>query len=387
MFRSFSLGKLAGIDIRVHPSLVFAAIWVGYEFGYATGDGAIGVLFGLTLLTLILGCVVLHELGHSFMAREFGSSTREITLYPLGGAAYIERMPPQPKREAAIALAGPLVNVAIAASTVPVVIAVGVIAGFSSVEDFLVASTRPTFVGLVISVFLFNLANVLFNLIPAFPMDGGRLVRAGLTSIMGRETATNVAVLFGYTIAGAMIVIGVVKVQPTLPLIGAFVMYLAYVEGKAVRIESMLGRIRVGQFALWDAGGIEPNVPLKLALAGGARDVAVVDDGRVVGMLWRRDVLAGLRAGALNHLVDAVMDRQIIVAESSDSVHDVHLAMERANRWAIPVVEDGIYRGIFTADRLMHVYKIASDQTSGRRRLLALWSSLSTRLRGELPTT
>jgi Zn-dependent protease len=330
---------------------------------------------------------VLHELGHSFMAREFGSSTREITLYPLGGAAYIERMPPQPKREAAIALAGPLVNVAIAASTVPVVIAVGVIAGFSSVEDFLVASTRPTFVGLVISVFLFNLANVLFNLIPAFPMDGGRLVRAGLTSIMGRETATNVAVLFGYTIAGAMIVIGVVKVQPTLPLIGAFVMYLAYVEGKAVRIESMLGRIRVGQFALWDAGGIEPNVPLKLALAGGARDVAVVDDGRVVGMLWRRDVLAGLRAGALNHLVDAVMDRQIIVAESSDSVHDVHLAMERANRWAIPVVEDGIYRGIFTADRLMHVYKIASDQTSGRRRLLALWSSLSTRLRGEMPTT
>jgi predicted transcriptional regulator len=76
------------------------------------------------------------------------------------------------------------------------------------------------------------------------------------------------------------------------------------------------------------------------------------------------------------------MDRQIIVAESSDSVHDVHLAMERANRWAIPVVEDGVYRGIFTADRLMHVYKIASDQTSGRRRLLALWSSLTMRMRG-----
>ena len=97
MFHSFSLGKLAGIDIRVHPSLVLAAVWVSYEFGYAAGEGFPGVVFGLTLLTVILGCVVMHELGHSFMAREFGSGTRDITLYPLGGAAYIERMPANPE--------------------------------------------------------------------------------------------------------------------------------------------------------------------------------------------------------------------------------------------------------------------------------------------------
>jgi Zn-dependent protease/CBS domain-containing protein len=387
VFRSFSLGKLAGIDIRVHSSLVLGAVWVSYEFGYATGDGTVGAIYGLTLLTVILGCVVLHELGHSFMAREFGASTREITLYPLGGAAYIERMPPHPKREAAISIAGPLVNVAIAASTLPLVIAIGVIAGFSSVEDFLVESTHPTFVGLVVSVFLFNIANVIFNLIPAFPMDGGRLVRAGLTAILGRETATNVAVMFGYVIAAAMIVIGMINSQPTLPLIGLFVMYLAYVEGKGVRIESMMGRIRVGQFALWDAGGIAPNVPLKLALAGGARDVAVVEDGLVVGMLWRRDVLAALRAAALNQLVADVMDRQIIIAQSSDSVHEVHLAMDKANRWAMPVVEDGMYRGIFTSDRLMHVYKLVSDQTSGRKRLVSLWSSLNARVRREIGLT
>jgi CBS domain-containing protein len=181
-----------------------------------------------------------------------------------------------------------------------------------------------------------------------------------------------------------MIVIGIINSQPTLPLIGVFVMYLAYVEGKAVRIEAMMGRIRVGQFALWDAGGIESNVPLKLALAGGARDVAVVDEGRVVGMLWRRDVLAALRAAALNQLVADVVDRQIIIAESTDSVHDVHLAMDKANRWAIPVVEDGIYRGIFTSDRLMHVYKLVSEQTSGRKRLMSLWSSLNARVRGEV---
>ncbi len=97
MIRSISLGKLADIEVKVHPTLIFALLWISYEFGYSTGDGFLGVIFGLTLFTIILGCVVLHEFGHSFMAREFGASTREITIYPLGGAAYIERMPAAPK--------------------------------------------------------------------------------------------------------------------------------------------------------------------------------------------------------------------------------------------------------------------------------------------------
>ncbi len=383
MFRSVSLGKLSGIDIRVHPSLALAAIWVSYEFGFASNQGIAGVIFGLLLLTVILGCVVLHELGHSFMAREFGSGTKEITLYPLGGAAYIERMPSNPKWEAAVTIAGPLVNVAIAVCLLPLVVAFGLIAGYSSTEEFLMSSAEPTLMGLLVSIFIFNIANVLFNLIPAFPMDGGRLVRAGLTTILGRETATNVAVIFGYVIASAMFMVGIWLMQPTLPLIALFVMYLAYIEGKGVRIESMMRRIRVGQFALWDGGGIAPEVPLKLALAGGARDVAVVDGGRVVGMLWRRDVLKAVRAGAANYLVSDVMDRQIITAESNLTVHDVHIAMERANRWAMPVVEDSVYRGIFTSDRLMHVYKIVSDQTSGRKRLMQLWATIGARLRGE----
>ena len=387
MFRSISLGNLAGIDIRVHPSLALAAIWVIYEFGFRTDGGLSGAFFGLILLVLILGCVVLHELGHSFMAREFGSGTREITLYPLGGAAYIERMPALPKLEAAVTIAGPLVNIAIASCLLPLVIATGVIAGYSSIDEYLIASAEPTLVGLVITVFLFNIANVLFNLVPAFPMDGGRLVRAGLTAIVGRDTATNLAVLFGYIIAGAMFVIGLWISQPTLPLIAAFVIYLAYVEGKSVRIESMMRRIRVGQFALWDGGGIPAEVPLKLALAGGSRDIAVVEDGRVIGMLWRRDVQKAVRAGAANHLVADIVDRQIITAEINATVHDVHLTMEEANRWAIPVVEDGLYRGIFTSDRLMHVYKIASDQASGRRRLSTFWTAIGDRVRGEASST
>lgn len=387
MFRSVSMGKLAGIDIRVHPTVLLAAGWIIWEFGIRTHDGMAGATYGLLLLALVIGCVVLHELGHSFMAREYGSGVRDITIYPLGGAAYIERMPSDPRAEAAVTIAGPLVNVAIATSLFPVVIAVGLMDDRTSVSSFLDSTLDPGITGLFVSLFLFNIINFFFNLIPAFPMDGGRLVRAGLTSLVGRDRATNVAVLFGYLIAAAMILVGVWAEAPTLPLIGAFVMYQAYVEGKGVRIESMMRRMHVGQFALWDGGGVEPDEPLKLALAGGTRDMAVTADGSVVGMLWRNDVLHALRSGATNALVADVMDPHPFTATTATSVHDVHLLMEETNRWAVPIVENGVYRGIFTVDRLLHVYKIASDQSSITTRIKQIWRFVDTRVREGIGST
>jgi CBS domain-containing protein len=218
-------------------------------------------------------------------------------------------------------------------------------------------------------------------------MDGGRLVRAGLSPILGRENATNVAVFFGYAIGLAMIVIGVWLFVPSLPLIGLFVMYLAYVEGKGVRIEAAMRRIRVAQFALWDGGGIAEDVALKNALAGGPRDVAVVRDGVVVGMLWRKDVLNALRSGAAHYQVGDVMDRQFMSVDNATSVHDVHVMMEQANRWSVPVTEDGMYRGVFTSDRLMHVFKLVSEQTSGRRRLHTWWTRIDSFVRRQVGTT
>ena len=383
VFRSFSMGTIAGIDIRIHPSVVFGALWIAYEFGVRSHDGVGGSIYGVTLLVLVMGCVVLHELGHSFMAREYGSGIRDITIYPLGGAAYIERMPSDPRSEAAVTIAGPMVNLAIAACLTPIVIAVGLISGLSTVNGFLNETTRPGIMGLLVSVLLFNLVNILFNLIPAFPMDGGRLVRAGLSTIIGRERATSIAVAFGFLIAICMIVVGVMTIEPTLPLIGIFVMYLAYVEGKAVRIEAIMRRMRVGQFALWDGGGVGPGEPLTLALGGGIRDMAVTSEGKVVGMLWRADVVQALRQGAANWKVADVVDPNAFTAPISASVLKVHQLMEETNRWAVPITEGETYRGIFTADRLMHVYKLASDQTSMRRRLNGLYRQLLARVRQE----
>ena len=370
MLKSFSIGRVTGIDIRVHPTLALAAVWVAYQFGVVSTAGLAGAAFGLLLLFLILTCVVLHELGHSLMAKEFGLKVRNITLYPMGGAAYIEQMPNRPRAEAAITLAGPLVNVAVAVALLPLVLVIGLIDGLSTLDGYIDAATRLSVLGLVLSLFLFNVANVAFNFIPAFPMDGGRLVRAGLTSLLGRQTATAIAVSLGYVVATAMIGVGLWFREPTLPIIGAFVIYLAYVEGKGVRLQGAMQRLRVGQFALWDNGGIDESVPITLAVRGGPRDMSVTSDGRVVGMLWRRDVLHAIQNGAGHRPIAEVMDRRVVPVDIDESIFNVHLAMQSTNRWAVPVTEHGVYRGIFTGDRLLHVYRYVDSQR-GERRLIA----------------
>lgn len=370
MLKSFSIGQVTGIDIRVHPTLALAAAWVAYQFGVVSTAGLAGAAFGLLLLFLILTCVVLHELGHSLMAKEFGLKVRNITLYPMGGAAYIEQMPDRPRAEAAITLAGPLTNIAIAVALLPLVLVVGLIDGLSTLGDYADALTHLSVMGIVLSLFLFNLANVAFNMIPAFPMDGGRLVRAGLTSLLGRQTATGIAVWLGYVVAVAMIGVGLWFREPSLPIIGAFVIYLAYVEGRGVRLQGAMQRLRVGQFALWDNGGIDASVPIALAVRGGQRDMTVTRDGRVVGMLWRRDVLHAIQNGAGHRPISEVMDPRVVPVDIDESIFNVHLAMQATNRWAVPVIEHGVYRGIFTGDRLVHVYRYVDSQR-GERRLIA----------------
>jgi stage IV sporulation protein FB len=188
-------------------------------------------------------------------------------------------------------------------------------------------------------------------------MDGGRVLRAGLSAVVGRERGTRVAVVVGQALAAILAGVGLWFGEWALVLIAVFVAVVAQAEGRVVRLEAAMRRLRVGQFALWDMGGIAPHQPLTYALRGGPRDVAVTDNGRVVGMLWRHQLLQDLNGGAPGRSVGDVMDRNVVTADVDDSVYDVQERMNKLNRWAIPVVEDGQYRGIFTADRFVHVYR------------------------------
>jgi Zn-dependent protease len=187
MLSSWKIGRIAGIDVFVHPTLLLILFLPGVLDG------------GLTSLALVLamfGCVLMHEYGHALMARRFGIETADITLYPIGGVARLRRLPRAPGAELLIALAGPAVNFAI--------IAVLMVLGFLGLDQAVAGTDLGIFLG---ELMLVNLMLGLFNLIPAFPMDGGRVLRALLSGVMGRAQATSIAAGIGRVLA---VVFGIV---------------------------------------------------------------------------------------------------------------------------------------------------------------------------------
>ncbi len=354
---AIGLGNVYGIDVKVHPTFGLVVIWVILNWGLGEDGGVVPFLFGLTFVLLIFGCVLLHELGHSVMALHYGVRVHDITLWPFGGVARIEQVPARPRVEVLIALAGPAVNVAIAVALLPPLLLFAVLRGFDTPSDYAGYLYSATPGGMLVYLALTNLMLVLFNLLPAFPMDGGRVLRAALSALVSREVATRAAVLIGQSFAVLLFAFGVWFGNYFLPIIAVFIAVAAHAEGRAVRVESAMRKLRVGQFALWDMGGTAPSHPLTFALRGGPRDVVVIDQGRVVGMLWRHQLLHSLNGGAAGRTVADVMDRQVYIADVDDSVFDVQQRMNQLDRWAVPITEDGLYRGIFTGDRFVHVYQ------------------------------
>lgn len=373
MTRSLTIAKLGDIDIRLHPTVALVFLWVlidWRQFGDERAAGAI--LSTLVLVVLIFACVLLHEFGHVLMAREQGVRVHDVSLSAIGGVSRMDQMPGDPRSEIMIALAGPAVNAALIVALAPVVLLSGIVRGFASLEDYALTVFSPSIADLLTTLLYANLLIVVFNLLPAFPMDGGRVLRASLTPVLGRERATRMAATVGYALAGLVFLLDVFVVHSIiLALLSLFIAVMAYAEDRAVRVESALRRLPVGQFALWDMGGIAPDVPLTYALRGGPRDIVVTHEGKVLGMLWRNRLLAELGA-ASGRTVGEVMDQEVPVVDIDTPIYDVHRLMIEQNHSAVPVTEGGHYRGVFTVDRFLHLYRqLSPDRVKAVRDIAA----------------
>ncbi len=357
MLRSLRLGKIHGIDVNIHPTFGLVFVWALVQWGLSPDGGLVPFLLGCLFVALVFLSVLLHELGHCAMALQYGTRVLDITLWPIGGVARIEQMPVHPRGEVLISLAGPAMNLAIVVALLPPLLFIAVVGGSGRLLASANFLDRISAVQLLTYLATVNLLIMIFNLLPAFPMDGGRVLRAALATSLGRERATSIAVAVGVGFAALMLVFGVWQGQIGLIVFALFVMLAAQAEGRTVRVESAMRRLRVGQFALWDMGGVAPHHPLTFALRGGPRDLVVTDGGEVIGMLWRSQLLEGLNGGVAGRTVGDVMDSSVYVADVDDSVYEVQQQMNRLNRWAVPVTEDGQYRGIFTADRFVHLYR------------------------------
>lgn len=355
--RAFRVGRLLDIDVHIHPTFLLIIVWAILEWGIGPGGGPAALALGLLFVLLIVASVIIHEFGHVMMARQYGVKVLDVTLWPFGGVARIEQIPAAPRGEFMISLAGPAMNLAIFMALLPPLALIALIGGSDSLLVGAQLFEHITLTGLVTYVAVTNLMIMAFNMIPAFPVDGGRVLRAALTGVVGRERATSIAVALGTVLALAAVAWGLWDRSLILIAVGIFVAVAAQAEARAAHAESGMRRLRVGQFSLWDMGGISPEQPLTLALRGGPRDLVVTRNGEVVGMLWRTDLLNGLQGGADGRTVADVMDRSVHVADVNDSVLDVQHVMNTTNRWAVPVTENGQYRGIFTAERFVHLHR------------------------------
>lgn len=357
MIRAIRVGRIQGVDVNIHPTFALVFVFAFLRWGIGEEGGVVPFLLGCLLVLLIFISVLVHELGHVMMAKQFGIQVLDITLWPFSGVARIEQMPASPRNELLIALAGPAMNLAIFMLLLPPVLLIGVVAGGDALfSSSMLFDTRGV-ASMVAAVAVLNLGLMVFNLLPAFPLDGGRMLRAALSPSMGRSHATTVATRLGIGVAVLLILAGIWQRNLLLPMFGIFIIFAAQAEARMVRVESQMRSLKVGQFSLWDLGGISPSDPLTYALRGGPRDLVVTENGRVVGMLWRTQLLDGLQGGVAGRTVADIMDRSIYVADIDDSVYDVQRHMNRTQRWAIPVTEDGLYRGIFTADRFVSLYR------------------------------
>ncbi len=361
MSGSWRIGRIAGIDVYVHFTFLLLLGWVAISHYLAHGDLA-EAMSGLAFILALFGIVVLHELGHALAARRYGIRTRDITLLPIGGVARLERMPEDPWQELVVALAGPAVNVVLAAG---IYFALALGRGVESLDE----SVRVGG-GLLDQLFWVNVSLVAFNVLPAFPMDGGRVLRALLAMRLDYVRATQVAASIGQGMAVLFAFLGLFF-NPFLIFIGLFVWLGAAQEASMVQMRSALAGIPVRRAMITEFRTLRPDDTLDQAVehirSGFQQDFPVVEDGRLVGVLTRSDLTAALGRHGPGARVREIMRRDFVTVDPRDMLQTALARLQDCDCHTLPVVRDGRLLGLVTADNLAEVLMIQEALREKRR--------------------
>jgi Zn-dependent protease/CBS domain-containing protein len=360
---SFKIARVAGIEVRVHVTFVLFIAWLGAMYYFHGGPqvAAGAVLFLLALF----GCVLLHEFGHALAARLFGIRTPDITLLPIGGVARLQRMPDHPLQELVVALAGPAVNVVIAAALFAVL---GRMVDPMQV-DHLRTLEDPS-VGLVHKLAVINVWLVLFNMLPAFPMDGGRVLRAVLAMFMRYSRATQIAARMGQGMAFLFGFAGLL-INPLLLFIALFVYLGAAQEAAMAQIKDITSGLLVSDAMVTELVSLDENATLADAVEALLRtsqhEFPVLDrDGRLAGILTRDDMIGAYRRSGPHTPVVEVMHPKIPTVPAHAPFDDAFRRMQECECPALAVT-DGAGRviGLITPENVGEMMMIHSVLPKG----------------------
>ena len=355
---SFKIGRYAGIDVHMHVTFLLLIAWMAL-LHWRQDQSISAAVLGVSFILAVFLCVVLHEYGHALAARRYGIQTRDITLFPIGGVARLEKIPTNPIQELSVALAGPAVNVVLAAG---LFVWLKITATFEPLQ--LMTITAGPFLERIMVVNLFLAA---FNMIPAFPMDGGRVLRAILATRLEYSRATQIAASTGQGIAVFFGIIGLFY-NPLLLFIAFFVWIGAAQEAGMAQMQSAVGRTPVQQAMMTDFKLLNRNDSLdravELTLAGSQKDFPVVDNGHIKGILTQTDLLKALSAREHHPTVTSAMQNNFVTVESLEMLESAFAKLEDCNCHTLPVLLDRKLVGLLTMDNLGEYVRIQAAMKS-----------------------
>ena len=359
---SIKVARIAGTDVRIHITFLLFLAWIGFSY-YRMG-GAAAAVPGVLFVLALFGCVLLHEFGHALAARSFGISTPDITLLPIGGVARLQRMPDKPWQELIVAIAGPLVNVVIAAV---LILFLGHPASLENIEQV----ERPG-VAMLAKLASVNVMLVLFNLIPAFPMDGGRVLRSLLAMTLPYGRATQIAAWIGQALAFVFGFLGLFS-NPLLIFIALFIFLGAQQEAAMVQMKDLSMNLTVSEAMVTHLVRLPPDATLEDAVEALLRtsqhEFPVVDaDDRVLGVLTRDGLIAALKQKGSTTVVSEVMQRDLPVVRADEPFDKAFHLMQQSAFPALPVVDSfGRLRGLITPENVGELMMVSTLLPKGGR--------------------
>jgi Zn-dependent protease/predicted transcriptional regulator len=365
------VARIGGIAVEIHFTFIAVIFWGAWQGWYQYG-GITGIGYGILLTLLLFGSILLHELGHGLQARSFGLVVRRIILLPIGGIAQLETPPAYPWQELVVALAGPMVNFGLAMifALIAYVLAPFSLRGWVEyiLQMFL---SPPSLTGLTLYMVGANLLLFVFNMLPAFPMDGGRVLRAALALAFNYELATRISSWLGRILAAGMALLGLIgwppariPPNPLLLIVGAMIFFGAQQEEIYVRRQRALVRVEVHELAQRGTPPLAPWDTITQGLAARLfrhdQTLPVVVEERVVGVLTYHDVRRAYRHLRQTPLTVAhVMRTYFPVLRLSDTLWVALQEMNTYQLAAIPIVENGVYQGIVRLDDINHAWRFA----------------------------
>lgn len=357
---SLYLGSYKNVKVFIHWTFSILLLWIIIS-NMRQGIPALDILWVIIFVLALFACVVMHEFGHALAAQKYGIGTKDIVLYPIGGVARLEKLPEDPKQELWVAIAGPLVNIAL-------FLILSVVLSFTgfNIENLELEELKIRPNTILMYIASANLILALFNLLPAFPMDGGRVLRALLSIRLPRAKATQIAGGIGQFLAIFFIFFGLFN-NPILVLIGIFIFLGAAAEVNHTQQESFLKGYKVKDAIMMKFQIISFDSPLSKAveklLNSQATHFVVVRDDVAVGTLSRSEIIKGLKEGDENTLIENVADFNPLKIETEDELDDAWKKMMMENKKVAFVIENGHFLGILDQENIGEFVMVKSALT------------------------